>query len=212
MSGSDVYVAGIRSFAGEVVDLARDAGLSVTGLLSPRGGEPPQERAHGLPVRGIDAAPSGSREVIVGTGDPARREIVERLKSAGWRPRTLIHPHAHLAPSATVGEGALIAPGVVVGAHSVLGDHVVLGRGTLVGHHTEIGAFATLGPGSNVAGNVRVEPDAFLGMAAVVRDHVAIGAWAMVGMGAVVVADVAPGAHVRGVPARAVAAPTHPRA
>ena len=211
MSADEVYVAGIRSFAGEVVDFARDAGLSVAGLISPAPGEPPQQRAHGLPVRAIEAGPGGSRLAIVGTGDPSRREIVERLQSAGWQLLTLVHPRAHLAPSARVGEGVLVAPGVVVGAHSVLGDHAVLGRGTLVGHHTEIGAYATLGPGTNVAGNSRVEPDAFLGMAAVVRDHVTIGAGAEVGMGAVVVADVAPHAHVRGVPAREVEAPDYPR-
>lgn len=207
MSAEEVYVAGIRSFAGEVVDFARDAGLSVAGLLAPGGGDPPQQRAHGLPVRSSDGPPGGSGLVIVGTGDPARREIVARLESAGWQPLSLVHPHAHLAPSARVAAGALIAPGVVVGAHSVIGEHAVLGRGTLVGHHTEIGAFATLGPGANVAGNVRVEPDAFLGMASAVRDHLTIGASAVVGMGAVVVGDVAPDTQVRGVPAREVEAP-----
>jgi sugar O-acyltransferase (sialic acid O-acetyltransferase NeuD family) len=204
VTGEEVHIAGIRSFAGEVVDFARDAGLSVAGLLSPAAGRPGQAEAHGLPVRSIDDVPSGSRLVVVGTGDPDRRELAARLQSAGWEPLTLVHPRAHLAPSARVGAGVLVAPGVVVGAQSTLGEHAVLGRGTLVGHHTEIGAFATLGPGSNVAGNTRVEQDAFLGMAAVVRDHLTIGASAVVGMGAVVVADVAPNAHVRGVPAREV--------
>ena len=204
MTGDQVYVAGIRSFAGEVIDFACDAGLSVAGLLSPADGEPPQTEAHGLPVRRIDDPGGGSGLVIVGTGDPDRRGVVERLRSAGWKPLTLVHPRAHLAPSAQVGEGVLVAPGVVVGAYSTLGDHVVLGRGALIGHHTEIGAFATLGPGANVAGNVRVGEDAFLGMAAVVRDHVTIGASAVVGMGAVVVGDVAAETDVRGLPAREV--------
>jgi len=204
VSGGEVHIAGTRSFAGEVADYARDAGLSVAGLLWSAEGEPGQAEAHGLPVRRVDDAPSGSRLVLVGTGDRDRREITERLVSAGWQPLTLVHPHAHLAPSARVGEGVLVAPGVVVGAYSTLGDHAVLGRGTLVGHHTEIGAFATLGPGSNVAGNTRIEQDAFLGMGAVIRDHLTIGAAAVVGMGAVVVADVAPKAHVRGVPGRDV--------
>jgi sugar O-acyltransferase (sialic acid O-acetyltransferase NeuD family) len=201
---AEVYVAGIRSFAAEVIDYARDAGLSVAGLLAPAGDGSAHDPVHGLPVYGIDDDPGGSRRVIVGTGDPARREIVARLESAGWRPFTLVHPRAHLAPSARVGDGVLVAPGVIVGAYSTLGDHVVLGRGTLVGHHTDIGPFATLGPGANVAGNTRVGPDAFLGAGAVVRDHVTIGVSAVVGMGAVVVGDVAPETHARGVPAREV--------
>jgi sugar O-acyltransferase (sialic acid O-acetyltransferase NeuD family) len=211
VSVQEAYVVGIRSFAGEVVDLARDAGFSIVGLLSPSDETPPTT-AHGLPVASIDHAPGATRLAIVGTGDPDRREIVSRLGSAGWTLATLIHPRSHLAPTARVGQGALIAPGVVVGAQSTIGDHVVLGRGTLVGHHTEIAAFATLSPGANVAGNVRVGEDAFVGMGAVVRDHVTVGGSAVVGMGAVVVADVAAETHVRGVPAREVAAPDYPRA
>lgn len=195
-----VYVAGTRSFAAEVVDIARDAGLVVAGLLAVSDTGP--EEVHGLPAVAIDAAPAGPGRAIVGTGDCRRREVVARLLAAGWSPVTLVHPHAELAPTAALGQGVLVSPGVVVGAAAKVGDHVVLGRGALVGHHTTLDAFGTLGPGVNVAGNVHVGEDAFLGMGAVVRDHVTIGAQAVVGMGAVVVADVSPGAKVFGAPAR----------
>jgi sugar O-acyltransferase (sialic acid O-acetyltransferase NeuD family) len=203
VSAGAVHVAGTRSFAAEVVGFARDAGWSVAGLLEPSAPERIGSTIHGLPVRALEDAPKGSRSAIVGTGAPARREIVARLKAAGWRLATLVHPVAHLAPSAAVGDGALVGPGAIVGACSTIGDHVVVGRGGLVGHHTVLGEFSTLGPGANVAGNVRVGSDAFIGMSAVVRDHVSVGAAAVVAMGAVVVADVPDGARVRGLPARA---------
>jgi sugar O-acyltransferase (sialic acid O-acetyltransferase NeuD family) len=198
----EVRIVGTRSFAGEVADYARDAGLEIAGLLEPIDPDRIGTTIHGLPVQALEERPEGDGLVIIGTGESDRRAIVARAKQAGWQPVSLTHPRAHVAPSATVREGALIGPGVVVGAYTSIGDHVVLGRGSLVGHHTEIGAFCTLGPGANVAGNVRVERDAFLGMAAVVRDHVTIGRQSTVAMGAVVVADVETGSEVRGIPAR----------
>jgi sugar O-acyltransferase (sialic acid O-acetyltransferase NeuD family) len=204
LTAGAVYIVGTRTFAGEVADIARDAGLSIAGLLEPRDADRIGTTIHGLTVLPLQKDPGGERHVIIGTGEANRREIVARAAEAGWEPVSLVHPRAHLAPTASIGRGVLVAPGVVVGAYTAVADHVLLARGTLVGHHTEIGEYATLQPGCNVAGNVRVDEDAFLGMGAVVRDHVAIAAGAVVAMGAVVVGDVAAGDEVRGLPARPV--------
>lgn len=200
---AQVHVAGTRTFAAEVVDSARAAGLDVIGLLEPSDPARVGTTIHGLPVRSLEEGPGdGPAEALIGTGDADRREIVARLRAAGWRPASVIHPRAHLPRGTAVGAGVFVGPGVVLGACVRLGDHVVLGRGALVGHHTEIGAFATLGPGANVAGNVRVGDGAHVAMGALVRDHLTIGAGAVVAMGAVVVADVPAGVTVRGLPAR----------
>jgi acetyltransferase EpsM len=198
-----VHVAGTRSFAAEVIDFASDAGLTVAGLLEPYERSRVGTNVHGQPVSWLEDGPAaGAATVLLGTGEPHRRELVARLTSAGWQPGTLVHPQAHVAPSATVTAGALVGPGVVVGARAAIGECVTLGRGALVGHHTRIEAFATLGPGANVAGNTIVGEDAFVGMGALVRDHVTVGRAATVAMGAVVVGDVADDARVCGVPAR----------
>ena len=206
MPGADLYVAGTRTFSAEVIDVARDAGFTVAGLLEPADRERVGTTIHERPVTWLDDGPSGDCDrVALGTGDVSRRPVVERLIAAGWHPLTLLHPSAQVAPSARVGAGALISAGVVIGARSTVGDHAVLGRGALVGHHTAIGALATLGPGANVAGNATVGEEAFVAMGAMVRDHVTVGPAAVVAMGSVVVGDVDPGAHVRGVPAAAYA-------
>lgn len=205
MTGEGVHVVGTRSFAAEVVDYARDAGLEVLGLVEPYDGDAGAGVVvHGLPVvRLADGPPAaGARSAILGTGETDRRALDERLRAAGWKPEGLVHPAAHVAPSARVDPLAVIAPGVIVGACAEIGPHVMLGRGTLVGHHTRIGAFCTLGPGANVAGNVRVGEDAVIAMGALVRDHTTVGESAVVAMGAVVVGDVPPAVEVRGVPAR----------
>ena len=200
MSGAPLHIAGTRTFAAEVLDFALDAGLEVAGLLEPYDRERVGTTIHDRPVAWLEETPPG--RALVGTGDNDRREIVRRLLDAGWEVTGLVHPRAHVAPSASVGASALLGPGVVVGARSEIGAYAVLGRGALVGHHTTIGEHATLGPGANVAGNVRVEPGVFVGMGALVRDHVSLGAGAVVAMGAVVVRDVPEDTEVRGVPAQ----------
>jgi acetyltransferase EpsM len=206
---TEVRIVGTRTFAAEVVDYARDAGFTVVELVEPHDADRIGTTVHGLPVRSLNDPPAAAATVVVAegsiplaAGELDRREAVARALNAGWEPRSLIHPRAHIAPTASVGAGTLLGPGVVVGAYSEIGEHAVLGRGTLVGHHTKIGPYCTLGPGANVAGAVRVESDAFLGMGAMIRDHVVVGTGAVVAMGAAAVGDVPPGATVMGLPAR----------
>jgi sugar O-acyltransferase (sialic acid O-acetyltransferase NeuD family) len=202
MDSKALYIAGTRTFSAEVADYARDAGIEPAGLLEPFDRDRVGTDILGLPVTWLEdtEAPAGAT-VVIGTGQSNRREVAERLQAAGWPRGTLIHPTAHLAPSAEVGAGSIVAPRAVVGAMTRIGENVVLGRGSLVGHHTEIEDLATIGPGSNVAGNTTIGAAAFLGMSAVVRDHVRVGEGATVAMGSVVVGDVPAGARVRGLPA-----------
>ena len=195
-----IWVIGVRSFAVEVAEWARDAGLEVAGLLDPSGEQSPSAQAHDLPVRPLGAGRDTS--ALVGTGENDRRATVARARAAGIELRGLVHPRAHVAASAVVEGTALVGPGVVVGAAAKIGAHVVLGRGSLVGHHTTIGSFATLGPGANVAGNATVGERTHVAMGALVRDHVSVGPGALIAMGAVVVADVPAGVEVRGLPAQ----------
>jgi sugar O-acyltransferase (sialic acid O-acetyltransferase NeuD family) len=202
-AGQRVHVAGTRTFSAEVIDFAADAGIEVIALLEPFDPDRVGTEIHGRPVIRLETGPGGApSDVLLGTGETDRRETVARLTAAGWTPRALVHPGAHLAPSSRVGPGAIVGPGAVVGACARIGEACVVGRGALVGHHTELGPFSTLGPGANVAGNVQLGVGAFVGMGAAVRDHLSVGAGAVIAMGAVVVADVAPRVEVRGVPAR----------
>jgi sugar O-acyltransferase (sialic acid O-acetyltransferase NeuD family) len=197
-----VFVAGTRTFAAEVVDMAHDAGLSVSGLLEPYEPARVGQRIHDQSVQWLDDGPAGGPAVaLVATGESERRPIVERLGRAGFEVASLVHPTAHVAPSGVLGQGAILSPGVVIGARARLGDHTVLGRGALVGHHTTIGAFGTIRPGANVAGNVEMGTDVVVGMGALVRDHLTVGDSAVIAMGAVVLGDVRTGAQVRGLPA-----------
>jgi acetyltransferase EpsM len=202
MGGSgDIHVAGTGSFALEVVEYARDAGLAVAGLIELQNPARVGTDIHGLPVRAADDLPSGGAAAVVGAGGD-RLAHWALLAPHGWRAASVVHPAAHVAPSAHVGDGCVVAPGVVVGAASELGDHVLLGRGALVGHHSALEAGVVLNPGANVAGHVRVGVGATVGMGALVADHLEVGEGAMIAAGAAVVRPVGAGVRVQGVPAR----------
>lgn len=204
MNGRALFVAGTRTFSAEVAGFAEEAGFDVVGLLEPYDRARVGTQIHGYPVSWLEETPPGV--ALLGTGEVDRRPLVDRLRAASWELSTLVHPRAHVAATAELGEGTIVAPGAVVGAATQIGDCVGLGRGALVGHHTRIGSFSSLGPGANVAGNVVLEEHVFVGMGATVRDHVSVGAGSVVAMGAAVVGNVPPGVEVRGVPA-AVYAP-----
>jgi UDP-perosamine 4-acetyltransferase len=197
----ELYVAGTGSFALEVLEYARAAGRRVAGLIelidpARVGGE-----IHGLEVVAVDDHRRSGAIVVIGSGGD-RLGYWAVLAEHGWRAGKIVHPVAHVSPSATVGDGSVVGPGAIVGAASELGPHVLVGRGALVGHHVRVGGGATLNPGANVAGNAVIGEGAVIGMGAAVSNGIAVGAGAVVAAGAVVVRPVEAETRVQGVPAR----------
>jgi acetyltransferase EpsM len=202
----EVFVAGTGSFAAEILDWIRAAGLQVRALIELVTAERIGDVRHGLPV--VDLAPPqpGARAVIGLNGD--RRAFWSRLAAHGWAPQTVVHPTATLAADAHLAAGVIVGPRAVVGAATAIEDHAIVSRGALIGHHVTVGEFATLNPGVNIAGNSRLGAGAFLGMGATVVNGVRVGEQAVIAAGAVVVKDVESGTRVQGVPARAVGSPS----
>jgi sugar O-acyltransferase (sialic acid O-acetyltransferase NeuD family) len=202
----EVFVAGTGSYAAEMADWARAAGLRVRELIELESAERIGSLRHGLPVIGLEPPYAGARAIVGIGGD--RRRAWSQLEEHGWAPVTLVHPAATLAADVGLGAGTTVGPGAVVGAASLLEDQVIVSRGAMIGHHVSVGAFATVNPGANIGGNSRLGEASFLGMGATVVNGMNIGARAVVGAGALVLKDVDPEARVQGVPARVVTAET----
>jgi sugar O-acyltransferase (sialic acid O-acetyltransferase NeuD family) len=195
----ELYIAGTGSFAVEVAEWAQDAGWTIVGLVELLDRSRVGAVIAGRPVVACDSPPTGARAVIALGG--SRSEHHSRLEG-GWLAATVVHPRAHVSPSACLGAGCIVAPSAVVGAETVVGEHTLVSRGTLVGHHVSIGAFVSLLPGVNVGGHVQMGSRATMGMGAVITNGTRIGADATVAAGAVVLSEVACGSRVQGVPAR----------
>lgn len=201
-----VLLVGAASFAEEITDLCRSAGVEVAGWIEGLDATA-ADAAADAPIIWVDdqAAFRPDLPILPAIGSVQRRGIVERLVGEGRRLATFIHPSAIIAPSAVIEPGCVVFPLVVVGARSRIGQGTIVNRGSLVGHHTTIGAFSFLGPGSNVAGKITLGEGVHVGIGAIVRDRVTVGAGATVGTGAVVVGDVEAGVTVVGLPARPMA-------
>jgi acetyltransferase EpsM len=131
-----------------------------------------------------------------------RAETVDRLSSSlgGWA--TVVHAHAWVSPTATVGEGTIVMAGAVVQTGARIGSHCIINSGAVIEHDVVLSDHVQIAPGAVLGGGVSAGWGAFVGLGASVRDHVSLGDESIVGMGAVVIGDVSRGATVLGVPAR----------
>lgn len=133
-----------------------------------------------------------------------RRNLIERLRAAApvQAARTVTHPAAYVAPSASVGAGAFIAARAVVHTLARIGQHAIINTGAIVEHECDIGENTHIAPGSVLGGRVRVGPDTLIGLGARILPNLTIGRGCTIAAGAVVIRDVPDGAKLAGVPAR----------
>lgn len=170
-------------------------------------------RVHGIPVLGppsaIGEAVSGGAEGgMVSIGDGAARErLGGYILGAGLDLVTLVHPRAHLAPSAKIGRGVFIGPLAVVGTGASLEDSVLVGPTAFVSHHVRVLTGATISGRAIAGGRSRIGRRVLLGLGAIVLPDIEVGDDAVVGAGSVVNRSAAPGSRLAGVPARSLDAP-----
>jgi sugar O-acyltransferase (sialic acid O-acetyltransferase NeuD family) len=161
-------------------------------------------QARGARILGdVDAVADLDVDYLIGIGDPAVREKVDRiLQQAGRSPATLVHPAAAVGTLPRLGPGAYVAAGAVLTTNVELGRHAHVNVGASVSHDSRLGDYSFVGPGARLAGAVTVGTGAWVGVGATVLPGVTVGAWSVVGASAAVVRDVPERTTVVGVPAR----------
>lgn len=143
--------------------------------------------------------------VIVAVGDNrARREIYLRLKAAGFRFATVVHPAAVIALDAQIGEGCYIGPAEVICAATTVGVNTIVSAAGCIAHHNRIGDHAHIGPGVRTTRDVQIGEGTMIGVGANIVPGRSIGAWSQVGAGSLVSRDIPDGVVAYGVPARVV--------
>lgn len=138
-------------------------------------------------------------------GDNAvRGGIFTQLAAKGLLPRTVIHPAASVAASASIGGGTLVTAQAVVAPLAKVGRGVIINHGAVVDHECEVGDFCHIAPGATLGGNVKIGERVFLGAGVNVLPGVRVGEGAVVGAGAVVTKNVPASTTYAGVPARRI--------
>jgi sugar O-acyltransferase (sialic acid O-acetyltransferase NeuD family) len=195
-----VAIYGAGGHAKVVWDIWTAGGHEVVGFVWD---EAPPSSLFGLPVVPELGALHAFDAVTIAIGDNrGRRGVFMRVKQAGYRLASAIHPRAVISARATLGEGVVIAAGAIVGVDAVVGDNTIINTAASVDHDSAIGPHVHVAPGTHLAGRVTVGEGAFLGTGVRAVPGVSVGAWATCGAGAVLIRDVDAGATVVGVPAR----------
>lgn len=146
----------------------------------------------------------GADEVfVVASGDPGvKARLVEQIQQAGGRFVSVIHPTSYVAPTAIVGEGAILCPFAFLGPDSVLAPHVTLNVHAGCGHDARIGSYTVVSPYAFVAGSAQVGARVFLGSYAFVAPGKCVGENSKLSAGAVGLRDIPPNSLAVGNPAQ----------
>lgn len=147
--------------------------------------------------------------VVVAIGDNAtRRKCVDKLRARcpGAKFPAVHHPSATIAPTAMLGEGAIVLAGAVVGTGAQVDAFALINTRASLDHHGRLGAFASLAPGAATGGGVSLGSGCAIGPGATVLQGRCVGEDAVVGALSLVYHDIPPRSVAYGVPARIVAA------
>ena len=162
----------------------------------------------GLPLSAWSASNGGDAEMLIAIGYRsmrARADAAMRVVAAAGRLATIVSPGAHVAHTATLGQGSVIFPGCVVEHFAAVGTNNVLWSGTVIAHDTSIGADNYLAPGVTVSGDCRIGSRCFFGTSATLIDGISVGDDCHIAPGAVLSENAAPRGRYAGIPARRTA-------
>jgi sugar O-acyltransferase (sialic acid O-acetyltransferase NeuD family) len=144
-------------------------------------------------------------KLVVGLGIGDNREryrIAQQCRRLDVPLVTLVHPSAHISPSAAIGNGTVVMAMVVVNAEARIGSGVILNTGVIVEHDCLVGEYAHLSPNSTMGGASSLGMMSWLGIGATIIHQVSVGGGSVVGAGAVVIQDLPDTVVAVGVPAR----------
>ena len=141
-------------------------------------------------------------EIVIAVGEPYYRlRMAEKVSQAGFDLATIVHPMAHVSPSASLGKGVVVRLGSVVSADARVEDNVWIQTYVTIGHDVIVGANTQISSYVMLAGAVHVGRNVFIGIHAAVREEQEIGDDAIISMGAMVMSPVRAREVVAGSPA-----------
>lgn len=144
-------------------------------------------------------------EISVAIGEPAARErVYNKVKGAGIRLATLIHPGVYIDESSQIGEGVTICEGVTTTSCVVLEDNVYVQPHAVIGHDIHIGKHSVIGSNSEIGGANVIGERVFMGFMVGTLQGLKIGNDVEISAGSIVFRDIEPGMIVMGNPARVI--------
>lgn len=92
-----------------------------------------------------------------------RKRIYERVREAGGRFATIVHPSVTIYEDVEIGEGVIINSNCSIGTRARIHDDVHIAHGCNIGHEAVIGAHCALGGGVNLSSGVEIGEGCYIG-------------------------------------------------
>ena len=119
-----------------------------------------------------------------------RLKVFQTLAKSGFLCPVLVHPTAHIDPSASLEQGVLVLAQSYVSGNARIGMGSLINNSVVVSHDNLLGICTNLSPGAVLAGDVILEDFVQVGMNVTINIGVRVGARALIGNGATIKADV----------------------
>lgn len=154
-------------------------------------------------IRNVDSEINQTAFILGIGGTLLREKMFNKFTAAGFKPHTLISPHARIGHFNTIiGDGATIMTGAVLTNDIIIGKGTLINLNATIGHDSIIGNFCDIMPGVHISGSVRIGDFSSIGTGSVILPKITIGHHVTIGAGAVVIKDVPDNTTVTGVPAK----------
>jgi acetyltransferase EpsM len=119
-----------------------------------------------------------------------RLKVFQTLAKAGFNCPVLVHPTAHIDPSAILEQGVLVLAQSYVSGNARIGMGSLINNSVVVSHDNILGSCTNLSPGAMLAGDVILEDFVQVGMNATINIGVRVGTRSIIGNSATIKADV----------------------
>ena len=165
----------------------------------------PGETVIGSPVLGSseilpDLYNKGIRMAVNSVGGignyRVRLNIFQQLADAGFVCPVIIHPTAHVDPSARLEAGVLVLAQSYVSGSAVIGLGSLINNSVVVSHDCVLGVCTNLSPGAMIAGDAVIGDFTQVGMNATINIGVKVGRECLIGNGATIKNNVPDGTRV----------------
>ena len=183
-----VRVVGVYQIAGSIDDRMQK-GEDVIGAPVLGGAEMLPE----LYEQGVRTAVNS----VGGIGDyKVRLKVFHTLAETGFICPPIVHPTAHVDPSARLEAGVLVLAQSYVSGNARVGMGTLINNSVVISHDCLVGVCANFSPGAMIAGDAVIGDFTQIGMNATVNIGVHVGKECLIGNGATIKKDVPDGTRV----------------
>ena len=183
-----VRVLGVYQIAG-IIDDRMQKGEDVIGAPVLGGAEMLPE----LYEQGVRTAVNS----VGGIGDyKVRLKVFHTLAETGFICPPIVHPTAHVDPSARLEAGVLVLAQSYVSGNARVGMGTLINNSVVISHDCLVGVCANFSPGAMIAGDAVIGDFTQIGMNATVNIGVHVGKECLIGNGATIKKDVPDGTRV----------------